>query len=107
MTSGTLTVITLVAAIVAVAAAMISKARAHDPYNSWQDRNGFSCCNDQDCGPTRAHKNEDGLWHALVNGRWIPIPPDAVLSIPSPDGRSHVCMGQVRPRCFVPGETRS
>lgn len=83
-------------------------ALGHDPYSSWQDRRGFSCCNEHDCAPVRADYTPAG-WQVWMEGRWIPVPPDAVLNIPSPDGRSHACMtpGALQPRCFVPGEPRS
>jgi hypothetical protein len=82
---------------------------AHDPYTGWTDGRGFSCCDNGDCRPTRAYVDDDGRWRALGDGRWLIVPPDAVLRIPSPDGRSHICMtpGAIEPRCFVPGEIRS
>jgi hypothetical protein len=109
VTSRTLAVITLVAVIVAVAAALISKkAQAHDPYIDWKDRNGFDCCHGRDCKPVRADPTPAGwlVWH---EGRWVPVPPAAVLDMPSPDGRSHACIapGAKEPRCFVPGDTKS
>ena len=84
-------------------------AEMHSTYKSWKDLRGYSCCDDGDCRPTRADKGDDGRWRAWIDGRWVPVPPDTVLHMPSPDGRSHVCMspGAVEPRCFVPGEPRS
>lgn len=84
-------------------------AEHHADYRQWQDRRGYGCCDDQDCRPTRAYVDEYGRWRAMVDGGWMVVPPDAVLPIPSPDGRSHVCHtpGAREPRCFVPGEPRS
>ncbi len=88
--------------------AALRKAWAHDPYSGWLDRKGFSCCDMTDCRPTRAEVDERGQWRAMVDGRWVTVPADAVLAIPSPDGRSHICMTPeaLEPRCFVPGEIR-
>ena len=84
-------------------------AEHHADYQHWQDRRGFGCCDDRDCRPTRAYIGDDGRWRALADGQWLVVPPDAVLPIPSPDGRSHICHtpGALEPRCFVPGEPRS
>lgn len=84
-------------------------AELHSTYEQWKDQRGYSCCDDGDCRPTRADKGDDGRWRAWIDGRWIPVPADAVLDRRSPDGRSHVCMspGAQEPRCFVPGEPRS
>jgi len=45
----------------------------HDPVN------GYSCCNDEDCRPTRAYLQANGTWKALVDGVWRDIPPEIVL----------------------------
>jgi hypothetical protein len=78
-------------------------------YEKWIDKRGFGCCDNRDCRPTRAYVGEDGQWRAIADGIWHVVPPDTVLHIPSPDGRSHICMtpGAQEPRCFVPGEPRS
>jgi hypothetical protein len=89
------------------------KARAHDhegvSYGDWRQSNGNSCCNDADCQPATATMNENGSWIAFFKGRAVIIPKDKVLSIPSPDGRSHICIPEdgLVPYCFVPGEIRS
>jgi hypothetical protein len=64
----------------------------HDWYqNLKQPGTGFSCCNGSDCRPTRAYLGDDGLWHALLDERWVPVPPRVVLKQLAPDGRSHIC----------------
>lgn len=90
-----------------------TRAWAHEHegvnYGDWKSSNGVSCCNDSDCQPTRASMDENGNWVALFQGRKVIVPKEKVLSIPSPDGRSHICMSPeaVYPYCFVPGEIRS
>jgi hypothetical protein len=81
----------------------------HPVYKGWTTPQGGSCCNDSDCRPTRAFVDELGRWRAFDGRKWVVVPPDALLRIPSPDGRSHLCMSQGAelPRCFVPGEPRS
>ena len=83
-------------------------AEMHEHYNMWIDNRGFGCCDNRDCRPVHADATPEG-WRVWIDGQWVRVPPDAVLHIPSPDGRSHVCMaaGAVEPRCFVPGEPRS
>jgi hypothetical protein len=83
-------------------------AEMHHAYKEWIDNRGFGCCDDQDCRPVRADPGPLG-WRVWIDGRWVAVPPDTVLGITSPDGRSHVCMSPdaQEPRCFVPGEPRS
>jgi hypothetical protein len=73
-------------------------AENHDWYQQLrQPDTGFSCCNgttngvEGDCRPTRAYLNDDGMWYALLDGRWVPVPPRVVLKQLAPDGRSHIC----------------
>ena len=90
-------------------------AENHDWYKELkQPGTGFSCCNGRsatsegDCRPTRAYLNDDGLWYALLNGRWVPVPPRVVLQQLAPDGRSHICAsknGMIY--CFLGGSPKS
>src|SRR5262249_7345319 len=57
-------------------------AEDHDWYKDLkQPDTGISCCNGQpngpegDCRPTRAYLSDDGVWYALSDGRWVPVPP--------------------------------
>ena len=43
-----------------------------------------------DCRPTRAYQKDDGSWYALLDGRWVAVPPKTVLNELAPDGRSHI-----------------
>jgi len=87
----------------------------HDWYKDLkQPSTGYSCCNgrsntsDGDCRPTRAYLSDDGMWYALLNGRWVPVPPRVVLQQLAPDGRSHICAsksGMIY--CFLGGSPKS
>jgi hypothetical protein len=89
-------------------------AENHDWYRDLkQPGTGLSCCNgttngvEGDCRPTRAYVNEEGQWYALLNGRWVPVPPRVVLRDLAPDGRSHICAsknGMIY--CFLGGSPK-
>ena len=89
-------------------------AENHDWYKELkQPGTGFSCCNgtingvEGDCRPTRAYLNDDGQWYALLNGRWVTVPPRVVLQQLAPDGRSHICAsksGMIY--CFLGGSPK-
>ena len=86
----------------------------HDWYKELkQPDTGYSCCNGRsntsegDCRPTRAYLTDDGMWSALLNGRWVPVPPRVVLQQLAPDGRSHICAsksGMIY--CFLGGSPK-
>lgn len=90
-------------------------AENHDWYKELkQPQTGYSCCNGRtntsegDCRPTRAYVNDDGMWYALLNGRWVPVPPRVVLKELAPDGASHICAsksGMIY--CFLGGSPKS
>jgi len=89
-------------------------AETHDWYKDLkQPQTGYSCCNgrssssDGDCRPTRAYINDDGMWYALLDGRWVPVPPKVVLKQLAPDGSSHICAsksGMIY--CFLGGSPK-
>lgn len=82
-------------------------AEMHGEYKDWkQPSNGLSCCNDQDCRPTRADLTEQG-WRAWDGTRWLAVPWSAVLDVRAKDGRSHLCStpaGHVY--CLVPADPK-
>jgi hypothetical protein len=90
-------------------------AENHDWYQKLkQPQTGYSCCSgsangvDGDCRPTRAYLNDDGIWYAMIDGRWVPVPPRVVLQQLAPDGRSHICAsksGMIY--CFLGGSPKS
>jgi hypothetical protein len=90
-------------------------AENHDWYqNLTQPDTGFPCCNgstssvEGDCRPTRAFLDEDGLWYALLDGQWVPIPPRVVLKRLAPDGHSHICASQSGViYCFLAGSPKT
>jgi hypothetical protein len=94
----------------------VGHAENHDWYRQLkQPGTSYSCCNgevkdangmvvDGDCRPTRAFLTEDGTWKAMVNGRWMPVPPRVVLKSLAPDGNSHICAGTSGMiYCFIGG----
>ena len=90
-------------------------AQNHDWYQELkQPGTGYSCCNgttngtEGDCRPTRAFMDDDGVWRALVDGRWVPVPPRVVLKQLAPDGRSHICASRSGLiYCFLGGSPKS
>ena len=132
------TIVRVAVACVLAAASVTNPAfsqNSHDPDRGWPDRSwhgqghtenhdwykelkqpgtGFDCCNgtvngvEGDCRPTRAYLNDDGMWYAMIDGRWVPVPPRVVLQQLAPDGRSHICAsksGMIY--CFVGGSPKS
>ena len=93
----------------------LGHAENHDWYRELkQPGTGYSCCNgtangvEGDCRPTRAFLQEDGTWKALIDGRWMPVPPRVVLQKLAPDGNSHICAGKSGMiYCFIGGSPKS
>ena len=93
----------------------IGHAENHDWYKELkQPGTGYSCCNgpvngvEGDCRPTRAILTEEGTWKALIDGRWMPVPPRVVLKTLAPDGNSHICAGKSGMiYCFIGGSPKS
>ena len=90
-------------------------AENHDWYKDLrQPGTGYSCCNgtvngiEGDCRPTRAYIQDDGTWRALIDGRWVPVPPRVVLKQLAPDGNSHICASRSGLiYCFLGGSPKS
>lgn len=89
-------------------------AENHDWYQGLkQPGTGASCCNggaggvEGDCRPTRAYVDDDGVWRALIDGRWTVVPPRAVLQSLAPDGNSHICASRSGTiYCFIGGSPK-
>src|SRR3954447_4888136 len=92
-----------------------SHAQNHDWYQELkQPGTGYSCCNgtvngiEGDCRPTRAYLTDEGQWRALIDGKWVIVPPRAVLKQLAPDGRSHICASRSGViYCFLGGSPKS
>lgn len=90
-------------------------AQHHDWYQELkQPGTGYSCCNgtingvEGDCRPTRAYQGDDGNWRALIDGRWVSVPPRVVLKELALDGRNHICASRSGVIfCFLGGSPRS
>lgn len=90
-------------------------AESHDWYEKLkQPGSNASCCNgtingvEGDCRPTRAYQKDDGNWYALLDGRWVQVPPKVVLQQLAPDGRSHICANKTgNIFCFLGGSPKS
>jgi hypothetical protein len=93
----------------------VGHAENHDWYKDLkQPGTGYSCCNgsvngvEGDCRPTRAYLQEDGVWRAMIDGHWQPVPPRVVLKSLAPDGNSHICAGKSGMiYCFIGGSPKS
>jgi hypothetical protein len=93
----------------------VGHAENHDWYKDLkQPDTGYSCCNgtsngiEGDCRPTRAYLTDDGDWRALVDGKWVVVPPRVVLHQMAPDGRSHICANRTGTiYCFLAGSPKS
>src|SRR5438067_11636992 len=90
-------------------------AENHDWYKELkQPGTGYSCCNgtvngiEGDCRPTRAYIQDDGTWRAMIDGRWVVVPPRVVLKQLAPDGNSHICASRSGLiYCFLGGSPKS
>ena len=61
-----------------------------------------------DCRPTRAYIDDNGIWRALMDGKWIVVPPRVVLQSLAPDGGSHICANRTGTiYCFMGGSPKS
>jgi len=93
----------------------VGHAENHDWYKDLkQPGTNMSCCNgtadgiEGDCRPTRAYIDDNGIWHALMDGRWEIIPPRVVLQSLAPDGGSHICANRTGTiYCFMGGSPKS
>jgi hypothetical protein len=90
-------------------------AENHDWYRELkQPGTNMSCCNgtmngiEGDCRPTRAYVDDNGTWRALIDGKWIVVPPRVVLQSLAPDGASHICANRTGTiYCFMGGSPKS
>ena len=64
-----------------------SIVQAHDIYSNLRNRDGYLCCNGQDCKPVQATVLPDGNCYLPATDEIIP----ADMATPSPDDRFHHC----------------
>jgi hypothetical protein len=92
-----------------LAAGCPGPSTGHDWYRGLKSAAGVACCGSAECRPAAARYNErTGLWETeVIANTWLPVPPDALAQVPSPDGNFHVCEYAGTIRCFFqPGEVR-
>lgn len=101
----------ILAALLAMPAfAQSPHGEMHHKYQHWRAPNNpnVSCCNNNDCRPTRAYVDEEGRWRAWNGSQWLVIPPDRILPTDlAGDGRSHLCEVSGYIFCFSPAAPRS
>jgi hypothetical protein len=86
----------------------------HDWYRKLRSpKTNYSCCNGEvggvegDCRPTRAYEDENGMWHAMVDGKYVEVPADIILKDPGPDNNNHICAAKSGALyCFIKGKTK-
>lgn len=114
--------ILIIALVLATIILMLERANARDngrfaganpELKAWFDslRSGRGpCCSDAD-GTALSDvdwETRNGHYRVRIDGQWIDVPDDAVLTGPNRVGRTMVWPmyrdGKVTPRCFMPGE---
>lgn len=76
----------------AMTLAVVLSAEAHDWYTELTSPSGEACCTSRDCQPAdHRYDSISGRLEVRVAGMWVPVDRSALLSVPSPDGRAHVC----------------
>jgi hypothetical protein len=92
--------------LVAVGLLMPAQAAAHEWYADLKNKLGHVCCNNKDCKVVSLCYGSDGKEGVEHLGSCLPIPPHAVLDMPSPDGEAHACiLGGVVRCAILPGMT--
>ena len=67
-------------------------ASAHDWYSDLWSPSGERCCTSRDCRPVdHRYDRETGRLELGIEGVWVPVDPDKLVSIPSTDGSAHAC----------------
>lgn len=100
--------------LISVVLLFMAVAHAHDSHrpelNEWfmglHSDGGAWCCNGDDTTQVDEWESKDGHYRVKVNGRWLDVPDDAVISKPNLDGQTLVWLKAYPPnavRCFMPG----
>ena len=101
----------LLAALCVIATA----ADAHSWYEGLTSPRGERCCSGPwDCPAVdQRYDAETGRTEVEIDGAWVPVEPDELVNVPSPDGVAHACFwrswreGRMTPviRCIIlPGD---
>lgn len=101
--------------------AMAQDAPKQSPKSLWFESlrhpvTNHGCCSEADCATTAARLDADGVWRVpvadrivagrwvpVVNGEWVPVPPETIIQDKEPyDGMSaYVCWVHGQVYCFV------
>lgn len=76
----------------------VGHAKNHSMYKGWLTKKGGSCCNNQDCRPTKAKYvilYDQEMYRVEVNGVWCLVPVSAARPYTPRDGQAHVCAPEV------------
>jgi hypothetical protein len=92
--------------IVVAASVLPIQAAAHDWYTGLRAPDGSFCCDQRDCHEldwSQVRRALDGELELLIEGHWLRVPFQAILSIKSPDGHVHACWpaGAERLHCVI------
>ena len=77
-----------------VSLALPTEPAAHDWYTGLRAPDGSSCCSQRDCHQldwSQVRRAPNGELELLIDGRWLPVPFEAILSMRSPNGHVHAC----------------
>jgi hypothetical protein len=74
----------------------------------YRDKHSLSCCDAGDTVKTtfKVEMGDDGRypedrWYALIEGRWVAIPPEKIVPDYAPDGQPYLFMLAGTIQCFV------
>lgn len=78
-------------------------------FKSLKNKQGMPCCDTADGHRTTWRASEDGGYEVPINGKWVKVPPEAVLTnTGNPTGEAIVWyapdIGGMFIRCFVPSD---
>ncbi|MCS7001524.1 MAG: hypothetical protein NZ518_01620 [Dehalococcoidia bacterium] len=83
----------VVARLTAALLVVATPAAAHEPYSTWKDRDGSSCCGNKDCQPVQPCWI-DGRIGMIDEGQCWPLPPEKEIKAPPEvyeHGDTHAC----------------
>jgi hypothetical protein len=93
----------ILAAVLALAF-VSSVTRAHSFYTGLVNSQGQGCCGGQDCAPVAPadfRRDRWGDYQVFRDGSWLPVAPESILTIQSPDSRVHACVWGGEVKCLI------